>query len=608
MLDWISGPVQFKSTFHAIFNRVFSDIKGHGIKNYPIHYTVTGTDAMQILNQSRIIISYMAFGPQAEPYQFINESKKEIDKKNQSTDFQGMYRMTFYKKGDPRPITAVAEVFKKYNDSNLGKAITHLFQKLAFRKPTTSELTYYKKIVKDSIAKLGQKDGLLSGLSTIFLDRDVLFRPELVNYGTADKYGRKMLQGHELKVAVNSAFAYIMDEGLNKAATSAKLKTKSDVRREVTRILNDPSIKKPRIILFFREYFDYHKASSISKDDEKLKALLPYHKKLVITYNKSASPLARNTDRLVEYYLNKDKNVLYELLTTQKAVVGIGENFESLLYGEVNHSGKPLDQNQKKGKNKGKKKERKKDKKKHPEEGINNKVITHFNQGTKISVKVSPENSVIQKKGVTKQGAGKLLVTLPQQQRMGILMQPAWLISHSDAMDNHAILRGKWILERLLGHSIPDIPITVDTQLPDEPESTLRHRMRITKEKDCWRCHKKMDPLGLPFEAFNHLGMFREKELGKPVNTTGAIIESGVPGLDGPVKDPFELITRIAKSERAEQVFVRHVFRYWMGRNETLNDAPILRRAHKAYKDNNGSMKALLTELLTSDAFLYRKK
>ena len=67
------------------------------------------------------------------------------------------------------------------------------------------------------------------------------------------------------------------------------------------------------------------------------------------------------------------------------------------------------------------------------------------------------------------------------------------------------------------------------------------------------------------------------------------------------------MIERLATSERVNQLFVRHVFRYWMGRNETINDAPILQAAYRAYRDNDGSMKALLTSLLTSDAFLYRK-
>jgi hypothetical protein len=44
-----------------------------------------------------------------------------------------------------------------------------------------------------------------------------------------------------------------------------------------------------------------------------------------------------------------------------------------------------------------------------------------------------------------------------------------------------------------------------------------------------------------------------------------------------------------------------------MGRNETINDAPVLQSAHAAYRDSGGSMKALIASLLTSDAFLYRK-
>ena len=69
-----------------------------------------------------------------------------------------------------------------------------------------------------------------------------------------------------------------------------------------------------------------------------------------------------------------------------------------------------------------------------------------------------------------------------------------------------------------------------------------------------------------------------------------------------------QLIQKLSKSVRVEQVFVRHAFRFWMGRNETINDGPILQEAYHAYKDSGGSMKALLVSLLTSDAFLYRTK
>ena len=200
------------------------------------------------------------------------------------------------------------------------------------------------------------------------------------------------------------------------------------------------------------------------------------------------------------------------------------------------------------------------------------------------------------------------LVRLPADRRKGILTHPNWLVAHSDAMNNHAILRGKWIRERLLGGAIADVPITVDAMLPDEPKETLRHRMRVVREEQCWKCHQKMDPLGLPFEMYNHAGLFRTTELGNPVDSTGEITDSGEATLDGPVANALEMIEKLSRSERVKQVFVRHAFRYWMGRNETINDAPVLQDAYKAYETSGGSMNALLLSLLTSDAFLYRTK
>jgi hypothetical protein len=195
---------------------------------------------------------------------------------------------------------------------------------------------------------------------------------------------------------------------------------------------------------------------------------------------------------------------------------------------------------------------------------------------------------------------------MPKKHRMGILTHPSWLIAHSTNFDNHAIHRGRWIRMRLLGGRIPDIPVTVDAQLPDEPKNTLRERMRVTREAFCWKCHQYMDPLGLPFENFDHFGRFRTTELEKTVDTSGAVTKSGETQLDGSVTDPLELLRKLAASERVQQVFVRHVFRYFMGRNETLADGPILVKAHQAYIKSEGSMNALITSLITSDAFLYR--
>ena len=138
-----------------------------------------------------------------------------------------------------------------------------------------------------------------------------------------------------------------------------------------------------------------------------------------------------------------------------------------------------------------------------------------------------------------------------------------------------------------------------------------------------------MDPLGLAFEQYDHFGQYISAEVivdkeatdknydssGRfrgtkyttaELDTTGMVEDSGDAKLDGPVNGPIDLIQKLASSKRVEQVFVRHVFRYFMGRNETLADGPILVAAHKAYVDDGGSMNSLIASLLTSDAFLYR--
>ena len=196
----------------------------------------------------------------------------------------------------------------------------------------------------------------------------------------------------------------------------------------------------------------------------------------------------------------------------------------------------------------------------------------------------------------------------PEGQRMGILTHPAWLVAHSGNFDNDPILRGHWIRYKLLGGSVPDIPITVDAKLPEDENMTLRERMHVTRAEECYKCHSKMNPLGLPFEQYDHFGRFRFLELNKPVDVTSKIVNSGVPEVDGEIRTPFELIDRLANSTHCEQVFVRYVFRFFMGRNETLGDAKTLQEAHKAYVDNDGSMKALVLSLLISDSFLFRAK
>jgi hypothetical protein len=92
-----------------------------------------------------------------------------------------------------------------------------------------------------------------------------------------------------------------------------------------------------------------------------------------------------------------------------------------------------------------------------------------------------------------------------------------------------------------------------------------------------------------------------------PVVATGQLHGTGEPSLDGDVEDAFELIDRLSRSERVRQSMIRHAFRFFLGRNETLDDAPTLRAADRAYVDSGGSFRAVVVAILSSDSFRYRR-
>jgi len=648
IINWSGGTVAYATSVKAV-PVVLSPARTHGFENYAHFSSVNSAEATQVLNKARDILKYMAYGPMSlvkYPEQ-ITDDPAEYWAAVQRGDDRGLPSAITYSTKMIRPVNPLYELLKEpkqnYTDDELQKIIEYLFEMLTFRPATAEESESYLSLLKDTMQKIGTEDGLFTGLSAIFLDRDALFRPELAKMEAADEFGRTMLQDWELGLALNHALSYLKpDATLRKAIVEGKMRTREDIKREVTRMLEDDSIRKPRVLQFFREYFDYDLAGKICKDEDAIRTS---------GINFNSQSMRRNmyiasasTDRLVELILSEDKEVLRELLTTQKLVVASkGATF----YGrKLNQDEKPRRAEKKEATaeqnepDTNKKKELQLDANKNDFKKIfgnrslpmeerkealrgfvnltknfrDNKRTVKVRGGTRGQIELPSLTGKQIKARVGYMSFGKisffperLLTTAPKGQRMGILTTPAWLVSHSDAMDNHAIHRGIWIRKRLLGGGIPDVPITVDAQLPDEPGTTLRERMRVTRAKSCWSCHDKMDPLGLPFEMYNHVGLYREQEFGKPVDTSGEIIDSGDPTLDGPVTDALDMISKLAKSEHVEQVFVRHAFRYWMGRNETIHDGPILRDAHKAYRESGGSMKALIISLVTSDAFIYRK-
>ncbi|MCP4463259.1 MAG: DUF1588 domain-containing protein, partial [Planctomycetaceae bacterium] len=485
------------------------------------------------------------------------------------------------------------------------------------RRPNESEYESYWNNVFQKNAELGNQMAMQAVLIYVTLTPEFVYRMEL-GLGETDDQGRRFLSPQELTYAIQYAFhnkpAFGIDEietvdvytkkseapiqktmstprpawaaghsSLVKEMQAGKLKTRADVERVVRKILDTPennwvtthnrtylSTTHPRILQFFREFFGYYKAMEVFKDVDEFKKRDGFKQ----FDNGTASKLMYDTDSLILHILQEDKNVLRELLTTDK-VVAVYWN----------------------GKNDARQIQRAR--------GEENYRLSHHLQ----SYNLDPFEQEYDKGDKNSKGRRRnsKVFRVPENQRCGILTQPSWLIAHSGNFDNDPVRRGKWIREKLLAGVVMDIPITVDAQIPDNEHQTLRQRFSVVHQDECWRCHKKMNPLGMPFEAFNHVGRWRETEKEKPVDTTGAISHTGDASLDLDVTNVREMMERLADSERARQSFIRYVFRFWMGRNELLSDSQTLIAMDKAYVESEGSFKELLVTLLTSDSFLYRK-
>jgi hypothetical protein len=464
----------------------------------------------------------------------------------------------------------------------LETAIQTQFRKAVARPATADEVRRYVGLYDKGVPTGDRVGAARTMLQVILLRADALYRYEL-GTGPADTTGRRWLSPVELEMAVNLSLGHQRHPALVPTLVAAQQQGVAAVRaaiaERVRAVLTGNKSDKERIYGFFREYFAYHHATEVFKDKPARWSYAP-------------TQLVADTDRLMQQIVNSDRDVFRELLLTTKS-------FVNAIYKDENKPGrvpvlmpavKPISF--------------------RPEKGDKPAVQFETWYGLEQFPEVQP-------------------VELPAEQRLGILMQPSWLIAWSTNFETDPVRRGRWIRERLLGGTVPDLPIGVAAMVSDDHEQPFRTRLQVTRSGRCWKCHQKMDDLGLPFEQFDHFGRYRTTEAvvdaaataknvdkkGKalgpvlrqvPLDTTGTITDSGDARLDGPVRDPRELIRKIAATDRARQVFVRHAFRYFLGRNESLADAKTLQDADRAYVQAGGSFRALVQALLTSDSFLYR--
>jgi hypothetical protein len=111
--------------------------------------------------------------------------------------------------------------------------------------------------------------------------------------------------------------------------------------------------------------------------------------------------------------------------------------------------------------------------------------------------------------------------------RGGILTQASTLALTANPTRTSPVIRGKWVLEQILGTPPPPPPPNVE-ELEDSKEAiesaSLRERLEIHRSKpECATCHSKMDPIGFAFENFDAIGKWRDLDGNFPVDSSGEL-------------------------------------------------------------------------------------
>jgi hypothetical protein len=167
-------------------------------------------------------------------------------------------------------------------------------------------------------------------------------------------------------------------------------------------------------------------------------------------------------------------------------------------------------------------------------------------------------------------------VTIPDEARRGLLGQGSILALTSHATRTSPVVRGKWILENILGTPVPppppNVPPLKENQEGEKPrtmrEQMAEHRVNAV----CASCHKVMDPIGLAMENFDAVGAWRTTDAGSAIDAAGELADGTM--VDGVVALRNALVSR---PELFAQTFTEKLLTYALGRGLDYRDMPAVR-------------------------------
>jgi len=202
-------------------------------------------------------------------------------------------------------------------------------------------------------------------------------------------------------------------------------------------------------------------------------------------------------------------------------------------------------------------------------------------------------------------------VTLPPDSpRGGVLTQGTVLTVTSNPTRTSPVKRGMFILENILGTPPPPAPPGIPEleEIAKEfggREPTLREMMQAHRDNPlCASCHQRMDPLGLAFENFNALGIWRETERGQPIDATGELIT-------GEAFQGIQDLKRILAEDRRLDFYrclTEKLLTYALGRGLEYPDVQSVDRIVDRLQAQGGRSSALLLGVIESRPFQHRRQ
>lgn len=189
--------------------------------------------------------------------------------------------------------------------------------------------------------------------------------------------------------------------------------------------------------------------------------------------------------------------------------------------------------------------------------------------------------------------------------RGGLLRQGSVLTVTSYATRTSPVIRGKWVLENILGTPPPPPPGNVPALKENTVSSALSVRERLAEHRRnvaCAGCHKLMDPVGFALENFDAVGRWRDIEEGKPIDATGGLPDGshfeGISGLEDALRKRPELFV----GTMAEKLLT-----FALGRGVAYYDAPAIRKIVKDARAHDYRFSSLILGVASSTPFQMRR-